>query len=465
MEEFSDSGYAYLGEHLASHGFLPVSVDENFLNSSYADMIDPDDPSIGTETDARAWLLLEHLRLWRDWMSDENHTLYGKADLTRIALIGHSRGGEAVAHAAAFNRLSHYPDDATLAFDYRFDIGGIIAIAPVDGYYRPRNSLLPLQDVNYFTIHGSLDGNVRSFMGLSQYSRVRFVGDGFHFKSSLYVDGANHGQFNTAWGRNDLGLPFGWFLDTGQIIDPEEQRRIALVYFTAFLETTLNGNEAYRSLFKDPRAGARWLPDVYYIADYEDSATHWIATFEEDMDPSSATREGASIETANLTAWRESRLGLKQVTLDTHVAFFAWDDTESRELAQVRFSLGAGSSTIDPDTVLVFSAAQSGGSSQALDWTLVLTDRRGREARLPLSHDRPLYPQIQRRTRRAGFLENVGASEALMCRFVFPLSDFAAVNPDFDPWDLAEIRFDFDRSKRGSILLDNLGLNKLSVNP
>ena len=59
----------------------------------------------------------------------------GKVDLGNIALIGHSRGGEAVANAAAFNKLSHYPDDASVHFNFDFDIKGIISIAPVDGQY------------------------------------------------------------------------------------------------------------------------------------------------------------------------------------------------------------------------------------------------------------------------------------------------------------------------------------------
>ena len=39
MEDFSDPGYAYLGELFASRGIIAVSVDENFLNSSYADLL------------------------------------------------------------------------------------------------------------------------------------------------------------------------------------------------------------------------------------------------------------------------------------------------------------------------------------------------------------------------------------------------------------------------------------------
>ena len=44
-------------------------------------------------------------------MRTRSNRFHGKVDLDRIALIGHSRGGEAVAIAALFNRLPFYPDD------------------------------------------------------------------------------------------------------------------------------------------------------------------------------------------------------------------------------------------------------------------------------------------------------------------------------------------------------------------
>jgi hypothetical protein len=32
MGDFSEDGYAYLGEHLATRGFIVASIDEDFLN-------------------------------------------------------------------------------------------------------------------------------------------------------------------------------------------------------------------------------------------------------------------------------------------------------------------------------------------------------------------------------------------------------------------------------------------------
>ena len=238
MEDFSDPGYAYLGELFASRGIIFASVDENFINGTASARVDffADRPGLQEENDARGWLLLEHLALWRDWNEEEGHTFEGKVDTERFALIGHSRGGEAVGIAAAFNALDRYPDDASVDFDFGFNLRGVIAIAPVYGQYEPRERPTPVRDVNYFTIHGDMDGDVQSFEGIGQYSRVGFSGDDFRFRSSLYVVGANHGQFNTTWENLDTGLYRAWALDTAGIMDGEAQRDVARVYFSAFLE-------------------------------------------------------------------------------------------------------------------------------------------------------------------------------------------------------------------------------------
>lgn len=476
MEDFSDPGYAYLGELLASQGFILVSVDENFLNSSLSDMVDPVGGRPSKENDARGWMLLEHLAQWRRWNNDPAHPLFGKVDMGRIGLMGHSRGGEAVAVAAAFNGLDRYPDDATQAFNYRFKIGAVIAIAPVDGQYKPRERSTPLRDVNYLVVHGSLDGDVTSFMGSSQYSRDVLTGAVPAFKAQLYVKDANHGQFNTSWGRDDIGMPWP-VLDKRKILAPEAQRQIARVYFSAFLQTTLMGREGYRPLFEDPRRGAGWLPKGYLAADYADSATVWAATFEEDINPGMATSEGAKIKGRNLSVWRETDVKLKSRQMDTQVAQIAWDDRVHRARASYAVDLGEAATVAGPAGALVFSAADAGMSSlpdgfkppksttkakepkaAPLDWTVVLIDANGVEARVALSRDQVLYPQIKGNTRLFPDIDGAKVAEVVMRRYRLPLADFAAANPALDLTRLKTMRFDFDRSKRGAIALDNVGV-------
>jgi dienelactone hydrolase len=474
MEAFSDPGYAYLGELLASQGFIVVSVDENFLNSSLSDMVDPINSRPSKENDARGWMLLEHLAQWRRWNSDPAHPMFGRVDMERIGLMGHSRGGEAAAVAAAFNGLSHYPDDATLPFDYGFKIGAVVAIAPVDGQYKPRERPTPLKDTNYFVIHGSLDGDVTSFMGASQFSRIALTGQAPATKAQLYVKDANHGQFNTSWGRDDIGMPWP-VLDKRRILDPNAQRQIAKVYFSAFLQMTLMDREGYRPLFEDPRRGAAWLPKGYLAADYADSATRWAATFEEDINPGTAGAPGARITARNLAVWRELDVGLKWNPLDSQVVQIAWDDRVQKAQASYSVDLGPAGLAAGPGAALVFSASDAGIPSLPdgfeppkakakppkpgpLDWTVVLIDANGLEARLPLSRDQVLYPQIKGQTRLFPEIDGGKAAEVVMRRYRLPLADFAAASPAFDPTRLTAMRFDFDRSKRGAIVIDNIGV-------
>jgi dienelactone hydrolase len=482
MEDFSDPGYAYLGELFASRGIIFASVDENYINfaiSAWVDILD-DRPGLKEENDARGWLLLQHLAQWRDWNEESGHQFENKVDMQRLALIGHSRGGEAVAAAAAFNALDRYPDDATLDFDFGFNLRGVIAIAPVDGQYQARDRGTPIRDVNYFTIHGSMDGDVQSFEGTSQYSRVAFSNAGaFNFRSSLYVTGANHGQFNTTWNNLDNSWFSAWALDLDGIMDGEAQRDIARVYFSAFLEVVLRDRHEYLPIFADARYAAGWLPETFYINQYANAAQVSIADFEEDIDPATSSLAGGRIETANLSKWYEVRNSLKRDDLDTHSVVLAWDKKFTEQVARVDFLLpddwfGANDRSIVSASI---SAADIGtlpkdwekdedkGNDEdkesdpaPLDWSVELSDRNGISVSLPLSHDSALYPQVQAIPHRASFLNGADTTEVLFRRFELPVADFVAANPALDPAALDRVSFIFDRSTKGAIIVDDLSI-------
>jgi hypothetical protein len=387
--------------------------------------------------------------------------------------MGHSRGGEAAAVANAFNNLAHFPDDATVPFDYHFHLRAIAAIAPADGQYKPRDWPTPMRDTNYFVIQGSMDGDVVSFSGSSQYSRAVFTGKSDAFKASLYVKGANHGQFNTGWGRNDLsGFPFSALLDERPIMGPEAQRRILKVYLAAFLHATLKDERGYRPLFEDARNGAAWLADDYLVNNYADSDTKWIANYDEDIDPSTGSDPDVSIEGDGLSVWRESYADLKASKLGTNVALIAWDKRVHPRTAAYRFVFRAPRALSAADE-LVFSASQSDietvpeaykadgprkAADEAIDFTIMLKDATGKTASLPLSNDQLLYPQVKSETRRAGQIDFIPHSELVFRRYRFPLNVFAKANPELDLNRLTEIGFAFDKNARGAIALDDVGI-------
>jgi hypothetical protein len=63
----------------------------------------------------------------------------------------------------------------------------VVAIAPVDGQYKPTGQFTPLENVNYLLIHGSHDGDVSTAQGLRQYERLRFTDGQPWFKSVIFM--------------------------------------------------------------------------------------------------------------------------------------------------------------------------------------------------------------------------------------------------------------------------------------
>jgi dienelactone hydrolase len=456
MDDFSDPGYAYLGELLASRGWIVASVDQNFLNGGgLAEFILG---GLAEENDARGYLLLEHLALWRRWNSTQGHLFENKVDMNKLALIGHSRGGEAAAIAAAFNHLPVYPDNAALRFDFGFDLRAVIAIAPSDGQYKPRRAFTPLENINYLVLHGAADADVYSFAGANQYDRVAFTNGEDYFKAAVYIDGANHGQFNTTWGRVDVpGAK--WFLNRGEIMPAEEQEMLAKVLIAGFLDASVNGRKEYEQLFRNPLSGGEWLPTGIYLSQYVSSGIRQIANFEEDLNLKTATLPGTRLEGVNLVTWREEPPTMASKRLrDSMGVRLEWDHEQSGP-ASYSLQLPAGF-TLDAagSAGLTFAAANVSKEQEPLDFTIMLTDRAGERVELPLSSIMPLPPPLTHRRFKPP-LKVSSETEPVYTTYTIHLTAFLAENEAIDPDRLAQISFVFNRSPKGTIFLDDLGFH------
>ena len=404
--DFSDGGYAYLGERLASRGFIVASVDENFLNSADGDLSAIGVSRFGLQDDmeARAWLLLQHLRAWRAWNDRPGNPFSGRVDLGRIGLVGHSRGGEAVAAATVLNRRP----------GYGFAIRAVGAIAPTDDTFRPAGRPVALDGVDYLALAGSADGDVLSFGGADQYRRTTLrAGD---FKAAVLVDRANHSQFNTTWGRYDSGYGAARrLLGTKALLAPADERRVAGVFVSAFLDASLRGRRGALRLLRDPGAGGAWLPDTVILKHFADAETR-------------------SLMRGGVTA-------------------IEWDGPKAFTVAPA-----APSRSIGPGGELVFSLADTGPASDPIDLTVELTDGDGTVARMPLSASAPLEPELTTRHLKIGALEEGPAGEPAFQTYALALADWARRDPRFDPATLRRVRFVFDRTRAGRILLGDVGV-------
>ncbi len=452
MDDFSDPGYDYLGELLAGRGYIVASVDQNFLNAG--GFIEAILGGLKNENDARAYLLLQHLSLWHRWNVKEGHPFRGMVDTEKIALIGHSRGGEAAAIAAAFNHLPFHPDHGDLYFDFGYTIKSVISIAPSDGQYKPRRRSTDLSDINYLVLHGSADSDVWSFQGAVQYDRVFFSEGSNHVKAAVYIHGANHGQFNTHWGRIDQTVS-RFFLDRGNIMPADAQELAAQVFISSFLEDTLQGRSEYRSIFTEPFWTQNWLPDtVCFIQHWQGTATA-IADFEEDMDLSTLTIEGGKAYGENLLSWNEEPVELGSgIRRDSVSLRLSWPIDNSSEARYV-LMLPEESSGPSGGQAFTFAVANGSESREPLDFTIRLIDRAGEAAALPLSHIGELPPPPQYRMFKKPLAVEF-LSEPVFTTYTFLLSDFKKVNRLFNPEAIGEIHFIFDRSP-GTVYLDDVG--------
>ena len=505
MKQFSDPGYGYLGELLASRGFILVSVDENFLNGN-----------IRGENDARGWMLLQHLKAWKRFNDSAGGPFHNRVDLGNIGLMGHSRGGEAVAVAAAFNRLSHYPDDATIAFDFNFGIRALVAIAPIDGQYEPANRPTPLENVNYLVIHGSHDGDVSAFSGLRQYSRIKFTDGQPWFKSAVWMYRANHGQWNTVWGNKDGGPASARFLDLRGLVPEEAQRQMARVYLSGFLEATLKGKKEYLPIFRDHRVIGEWLPKTMYVTRFQESGYHTIASFGEDVEVGTGSVPGVTIAAESLATWKEGVIPLRWQNANTghYGVWLGWnnriagtDTTKTGKAASYTLTVGDSVRSawrIGGGSALVFSMAPTAATpgpraaakdtakkdstktagpkprapkppptpkkvptaadSLPLEISIEAVDAGGTSARIPLSRygvlRRPIEVTVLRRKGRdkSNFASQ---AELIPQTYVVPLADFRTAAPAFDPSRIVTVRWVFDGTRAGTVLLTDIGFSNI----
>jgi hypothetical protein len=285
--EPSEFGYDYLGELLASRGYVFASIDENFLNGNSAG-----------ENDARGILLLEHAKAIFAWNDMPGAPLAGRLDTDKLILVGHSRGGEAVMHAARFNTMARYPEDASVVLDYGLPLLGVVAIAPAEGQYRPAGRKLMPGGVNMLILQGSLDGDVFPYMGLMFYNYAAPAPG--RFKVSFWIQGANHAQFNTIWAAGQDPSPSF----RSALLAAADQLRIARAAISAFVDLACGRPDAAAGFFDAPPAAYLPAADYRVQSAYGDDTV--LADFEEDADPATAGLAGWTIDAAGFGLWTEA---------------------------------------------------------------------------------------------------------------------------------------------------------------
>ncbi|MFK4144658.1 hypothetical protein [Streptomyces sp. NPDC004065] len=187
----SHRGYLQDQKLLASQGYVTVSVAADGVNGQ-------DFAAEDGGAQARSSLVRLHLARWAGWAARPASAPAAvrrapKADLSRVLLVGHSRGGEGV-NRAAMDSLAPPPSRQDGYHGrVRWHISGTVLIGPtVFGQN-------PVADVPSATILPGCDGDVSDLQGEVYVDGTRGVGRGAALHSAVYVVGANHNFFNTEW--------------------------------------------------------------------------------------------------------------------------------------------------------------------------------------------------------------------------------------------------------------------------
>nr|WP_225860299.1 hypothetical protein [Streptomyces triticiradicis] len=248
----SHRGYLADQELLASQGYVTVSIAANGINGQ-------DYAAEDGGAQARSSLVRQHLARWAAWSAHPASAppivrRTAPADLSRVLLIGHSRGGEGVNRAAMDSLYPAPADQDGYHGPVRWHIRGTVLIGPtVFGHN-------PTPDVPSVTILPGCDGDVSDLQGQMYADATRGVSRGAALHSAVYMVGANHNFFNSEWTPGQAQAPAEddfWSGDerdrvcspgTGTRLTARQQHTAGAVYIAAAARLFVAGDDRVRPL-------------------------------------------------------------------------------------------------------------------------------------------------------------------------------------------------------------------------
>jgi dienelactone hydrolase len=461
VEQPNYRGFEYLVRELAARGYVALSININAENTfGFGEPVPGErlqqlvDLHLGALATAAA-----------GGNNDFGVELAGRADERRLALVGHSRGGEESLRLA---RQLHDEGSATANRPYG-PVSGLLllastatAVEPTGGSPVPMAIVLP-----------ACDGDVISQEGQHFYEAARLAPQQTQWATSAWLERANHNYFNQLlpddpFGRR--GRP-----DCETLLEPETQRGFLVDYAADFLTTIWSQDpeavrEAADRLGLDVQAPA---PDELYglpargatLAAAADRQPLLVpATAEElatNLVGSTVTEEGITThfcpEGHYTPAMMPGSEPCRRVTVtipgQPALAVVSWAEPG----AAWRFALPAGDGDLTDYTTFSLRAAvdplsplNAAASSQA--FTLQLTDGAGNTAGVQSRPDEPALAFPAGLVEEDDFSGGWFTGPVPMTTIRWTLSDFDGV----DLADIGEIALLFDRTPSGSLFLGDL---------
>jgi len=424
-------GYGYFTHNLASWGYIVSSINANAINCRFYAI------------DDRGRLIQEHLRRWVAWNSAGGGPPIGtqfseKVNLSKIALIGHSRGGEGVRAGYDYWRAEGDPPG--------IDIPAIFEIAPTDFQ-------VPIQfndtDADFSVALPGCDGDVSDNEGMRAYDRAQATREKIFpsSKAQQFVWGASHNFFNSEWSFDDANC---YGADQTPITRPTQQK-LGSVYFMGFIRTFIGG-EDFEALFTKDQPPP---PSVKTFVDdsYAESRGNVLLVddFTTPKAPNVNNLGGANMATnLNVSACFGSacsnppNLWLHDPV--QHAAEMSWPKGGTGVPTWTEaLSPGRTPISISGYKFLSFRVAEQNSSLNPpnpalLDFSVSLKDSKGRVTTVKLS----TYKEIK-------FPVGSGDRKSILATARIPLAAFVPV----DLTHIVEVSYVFNRRPRGAIYLSD----------
>lgn len=459
VEQRNYSGFAYLVEALAQQGY--VALAPNF-NAEHTFGFGEPVPGERLEQvfDLTMQALAEAAAGGANGFAVD---LAGRADLSHLALLGHSRGGEAGVG------LANSPELRAASRGYG-PVAGVLLIAGASTFLDPWTSVsAPLA-----TILSACDGDVTDQTGQFFFEGPRLAPDQAAWAASVWLERANHNGFNTL-------LPGDMIVqrdrpDCNPLLDGEAQRAWLADYSVDFLtvlfaEDPALVEEAKARLGLDVTTAAPadlyGLPArVAYLAPAADRQSVMVPIEAEEL---ATNLLGGQVIAEDVTTHfcpkgfysalsmpgsEPCRRNYVTVPGQPSHAVVSWEQPG----AALRFTLPEGSGNLSDFSTLSLrvavdpaSSLNAAGSPQA--FSMQLTDRAGNRAAVQTRADEPAlgFP--------AGEMQEVSATSSGFFTGIVPLTAIRVPLSAFDGVDLsniAEVALLFDQTSGGALFLADI---------
>ena len=451
-------GFDYLLSHLAGQGYVALSINVNAENTFGFGEPQPGERLIQ--------LVDLHLSALATAVSggqnDFGVALNGRADLHNLAFVGHSRGGEGIVWLA--EGLGMAAPDAFDQFGYG-PVKGLLLLAPAVNFILPAAPSVPLA-----AILPACDGDVISQEGQLFYEAARMNPEQSAWATSIWLERANHNNFNRTLGPDPMGT-FGR-TDCDTLLDSAMQQAFLLDYATDFLTAVFNGDTAALSrLGLDVQAPA---PDSLYGLPARISSLTAVADRQRLMVPATADELNTNLAGGAITAdgvttffceegyytpmMKPGSEPCRRVNLtipgNPALAVVAWEQPG----AALRFALPEEAGDLSSYTTISLRAAldplsplNAADATQA--FSVQLTDSAGATAVVPTRPDEPALAFPPGDVEEDSFFEGGQFTGRVpMTTIRLSLGDFAGI----DLSHIREVALVFDQAESGTLFMSDL---------